>query len=252
MTKDEFEEAQRTHQQMSYLFNIQSTIRRPLRILDLCSGTKSVSKAVHTLFRNAVIVTLDIDSKSRPTHVEDITTWNPLTTYRQGHFDMIWCSPPCTEYSYAKTMGQRDLDNADQRVKACLRIIQQLQPKVWALENPVGLLEKREFMQEHANLKHTTTYCCYGMPYRKATNIWTNAPVLLKNCKDTPCAHKLAHNRHAQIAQHGYSKHSDGTFTPGSGNKNTLYAVPAKLIQQIVQSAFACYPTFDCKRSRER
>ena len=69
---------------------------------------------------------------------------------------------------------------------------------------------------------------------------------------DTPCAHKLTHNRHAQIAQHGYSKHSDGTFTPGSGNKNTLYAVPAKLIQHIVQSAFACYPTFDCKRSRER
>ncbi len=262
MTKEEFDKAQQAHQQLSHLHVIHRSIRRPLRILDLCSGTKSVGKAIRALFPTATIVTVDIESKYNPTHEVDIVNWEPLKSceykgktippYKPYHFDFIWCSPPCTEYSYSKTIGQRDLVNADCRVKAALRIIQQLQPKVWVIENPVGFLEKRTFMQEHANLKHTTTYCCYGFPYRKATNIWTNAPVLLKNCKDTPCAYKLTHNRHAQTAQHGPSKHSDGTITPGSGAQNTLYAVPAKLVQQIVLSAFTCFPAFKNKRSRER
>jgi len=165
---------------------------------------------------------------------------------------LIWCSPPCTEYSSAKTVGLRDLLNADQRVMAAIQIIKQLQPKVWILENPRGLLEKRDFMQEHANLKHTTTYCCYGFPYRKATNIWTNAPVVLKNCLDCPCAYKQKHNRHAVTAQHGPTKHSDGTVTPGAHSQQNLYAVPAALVKHIVTAAFACSPAFDCPRSRER
>ena len=160
--------------------------------------------------------------------------------------------PPCTEYSYSKTIGTRDLDAADQRVQAALRIVKQLQPKVWVLENPRGHLEKRDFMQEYVNLKHTTTYCCYGFPYRKATNIWTNAPVLLKSCLDTPCAYKHKHNRHAVTAQHGPTTRADGTITPGARSQQILYAVPAGLIQQILTSAFTCLPAFECKRSRER
>jgi hypothetical protein len=45
------------------------------------------------------------------------------------------------------------------------------------MENPVGSLRKRDYMQtaEWQGLvsEHSVTYCAYGLPYRKATNIWT-------------------------------------------------------------------------------
>jgi hypothetical protein len=53
---------------------------------------------------------------------------------------VLWLSPPCEEYSRAKTTGERDLKTADEIAKACLRLIDTLKPKYWVLENPTGLL----------------------------------------------------------------------------------------------------------------
>ena len=36
------------------------------------------------------------------------------TVYESGHFDVIWASPPCTDYSCDKTVGVRDIDKADE------------------------------------------------------------------------------------------------------------------------------------------
>ena len=53
-----------------------------------------------------------------------------------GHFDYIHASPPCVEYSVAKTTAPRNLELADTIVKKTLEIINYLQPKNFTLENP--------------------------------------------------------------------------------------------------------------------
>ena len=70
----------------------------------------------------------DIVSKFEPTILCDIALFPP------GHFDMVWASPVCTEYSRALTMRPRRLEEGDALV----------------------------------------TYCKYGAPYRKQTRLWTN------------------------------------------------------------------------------
>ena len=49
---------------------------------------------------------------------------------------MIWASPPCTEYSIAKSTGVRKIEEANKVVERTLAIIEYLQPKYYIIENP--------------------------------------------------------------------------------------------------------------------
>ena len=57
----------------------------------------------------------------------DILDWN-YKTYEPKTFDLIWASPPCTEYSIAKTIGIRKIEQANEIVKRTLEIIEYVQP----------------------------------------------------------------------------------------------------------------------------
>jgi hypothetical protein len=74
---------------------------RPLRVLVLFSGSGSVESAIRTLYPNNVvdIVSVDSDPKSAATLVTDINEFvrEQLFTWRPGHFDILWASPPCTQ-----------------------------------------------------------------------------------------------------------------------------------------------------------
>ena len=156
------------------------------RLLELFSGTGSIGKA----FREAgwVVVSLDMDPKARATITADFMGWD-WTQFASKYFDCIWASPPCTEYSIAKTTGKpREMEKADKIVQRTLECIQYFMPKTWFMENPqTGYLKGRAVVQ---GLRYKdVSYCVFGYPYKKPTRIWSNSewqplPMCTRSC---PC-----------------------------------------------------------------
>ena len=126
-------------------------------ILDLCGGTGSWSKPYKDAGYDVRLITL-------PEY--DVRTYEPPENVYG-----ILASPPCTEFSLAKTTVPRNLVKGFEIVKACLEIIyfcrMNRKFKFWALENPFGLL--RQFLG-----KPPLTFdpCDYGDPYTKKTDLW--------------------------------------------------------------------------------
>ena len=106
---------------------------RSLKALDLFSGTGSVSRALKNL--GFEVVSVDLNPRCEATHNVDIMQWN-YKSYPTGYFDIIFACPPCTQYSVAKTMGNRDLFGADKIINKTLDIIKYFKPSKWFLENP--------------------------------------------------------------------------------------------------------------------
>ena len=142
----------------------------PLRLLDLYSGYGSVAEVFQA--QGYEVVTVDIDPTFRPTIQADMLTWEYWKDFSPGDFDVIACSPPCTEFSQAMTRRPRELEYADSLVLKGLEIIEYLQPNIWFLENPrTGLLPKRPYMKGLAYVD--VDYCCFSdWGYRKPTRIW--------------------------------------------------------------------------------
>ena len=110
----------------------------------------------------------------QPTICADIQEWD-YRTYPPGHFDLIWASPVCTEFSRALTRRPRRLTEGDGLVLKTIEIIGYLRPRWWAVENPrTGLLKSRPYMQ--ALPYNDVSYCMYGFRYQKSTRIWNNLP----------------------------------------------------------------------------
>ena len=92
------------------------------------------------------VVSLDIVSKFEPTILCDIRSWD-YALCPPGHFDMVWASPVCTEYSRALTMRPRRLEEGDVLVLRAVEIMEHFDPLMWVIENPAtGLLKTRPFM----------------------------------------------------------------------------------------------------------
>jgi hypothetical protein len=210
---------------------------RPLRLLVLFCGTGSVERAALRYYPKAEIVSVDNDPKSSAVHVCSIRSWvnGPMKCYPPGYFDIIWASPPCTQYSYAKTIGERNFAMADPHVKDAFKAVEYLKPPHYFVENPRGHLRLRPFMHRRRHLLHTACYCKYGAPNKKPTNIWTRTPdLILKMCdKNTPCRYKHDHGVHRVSSQSGPSKNG----TPGSGNPKNVYPIPSLLVKALFEKA---------------
>ena len=127
------------------------------RLLELFCGTKSIGRAFEAA--GWEVVSLDIVSKFEPTILCDIRSWD-YTMFPPGHFDMVWASPVCTEYSRALTMRPRRLEEGDALVLRALEIMEHFDPLMWVIENPAtGLLKTRPFMERLPWVD--VTYCMY-------------------------------------------------------------------------------------------
>ena len=200
------------------------------KLLELFSGTGSVGDVAREL--GFEVISLDRDMAA--TIKTDILNWDP-TIYPTGYFDVIWASPPCTEYSRAKTTGFRDIEHANQIVEATLDILLHFEPKYWMIENPqTGLLKNQLFMQGLPF--KDIDYCKYGLPYRKRTRIWNNVfnwhprPLCVKDCG------QMEGNRHKETAQKLPPGKKADWGDRAHHRTEDLYRVPAELVKEIFLS----------------
>ena len=201
-----------------------------MRTLELFAGTQSFSKAVLRDDPTSRTTTVDILDKFLPHHRADILTWN-YKMYKPGIFDVIWCSPPCTEYSKAKTRGTRNLELADKLVLRCFEIIDYYKPKVWILENVgTGLLVNRmESLRPGLN-KYFVDYCAYGKPYRKRTVFWSNIELAMKSCAGVGKCTSMVGKKHKGSCGNGTTKYN----SVGISSVWTKDAIPDLLMDYVV------------------
>ena len=195
-----------------------------MRIWDVCSGTGSVSR----VWRDAghEVLTLDIDPRCSPDICTDLMSWE-YTDFALEPPDFIWCSPPCTHYSIARSKAKtrRDLESSDAVVQRCLDIIRYWTPTHWVIENPqTGLLKTREIVQG-LEFKDVA-YCMYGAPFRKRTRLWTN----LKWTPRPLCTHTT----HPMTAQKQPSKRAGQLIQNDDCSLQTLHSIPAALTTEIL------------------
>lgn len=102
-------------------------------MLDLFSGTGAASAAMRE--RGWRTTTVELDAKFKPDVVADIQTYR----YRGPRPDLLWASPPCTEFSredmpWTRTGKTPSLD----LWLAALRLVHATRPKFWVIENTRG------------------------------------------------------------------------------------------------------------------
>ena len=106
-----------------------------LRVLDLYSGSGSITKAFHAFGHEAD--SLDLDPRFGPTICKDVFEWD-YSALPSGLYDVIWASCPCEQYSLARcnALTPRDLVLADRLVQRARDIIDHFKPRCWFVENP--------------------------------------------------------------------------------------------------------------------
>lgn len=154
-----------------------------MRVLDLFSGLGGFSE----VFRYENLVTVDNDARFHPTilaNVQDLRF--PGLPPIDRPFDLVLASPPCQAFSVAALQHHHKDHIPDQHVSEALglvattlRLIAEVRPRWWVLENPRGML--RTYLGKP---KETVFLCAYGSPWMKPTDLWGRYPGHLAR----PCA----------------------------------------------------------------
>jgi len=185
--------------------------KRPLIVYDLECGMKGWSQAFED--RGHKVVSVDIDKKFKPTVAVDINELDGIVMVRiHGRPDVVLASPPCNKFSVAslyhnweKTTGLPKNDQTREAIRLVgntIKVIMELQPKYWFLENPRGMM--RRVLGPPAT---TVTYCQYGERIMKPTDLWGVFPKAFKplSCKNGDPCHERA-RRSSQKGTQGIVK----------------------------------------------
>ena len=199
--------------------------------LELCCGYGSFSYVASTEYGYDT-TTIDIDPYFAPTLCVDILNWN-YRTFEPGHFDVIWASPPCTQYSNSKRSGVRNLELADSIVMKCKEIIQYYKPRLWFIENPfTGLLKHRPLLTGLPSYR--VDYCAYDrqLGMKKSTMLWTNHPTFVpRTCAGRGQCPSMEGRRHRCTCTGSYW---DPKWKSVKGRSRELARVPYNLIRDLL------------------
>jgi hypothetical protein len=158
-----------------------------MKVLELFAGTRSIGKA----FEEKGHQVYSIDWSKEHENIDWYTDIGSITKQdiieRFGIPDVIWTSPDCTSYSIAAISHHRikedngNLAPKSDYAKQCdiinqhvIKLIKELNPKLFFIENPRGGLRKMNFMQDFD--RYTVAYCQYGDSRMKPTDIFSNHP----------------------------------------------------------------------------
>jgi site-specific DNA-cytosine methylase len=199
-----------------------------MKLLELFAGSRSVGKVAEKM--GFEVWSCDISKFEGINDVSDILKFD----YDKVPFipDVIWASPPCESWSIAcaasggnvywesvkdkhKTVGIKPREDftgnsscniwktpekvakvRDMYVsllEKTFEIIEHYQPKVWFIENPVGYM--RFYVKDRVPFANVASYCQYGFPYRKNTNIFSNVKLDVKKC-NCNTTHKALSDAH--------------------------------------------------------
>lgn len=158
-----------------------------MKALELFAGTRSIGKAFEKSGHEVFSIEWDKQHENIDWYVDisKITANDILERF--GKPDIIWSSPDCTSYSIAAISYHRtkeedgNLAPKSEYAKFCdmlnqhvLKLIEELYPKYYFIENPRGVMRKMRFMKDIP--RYTVWYCQYGDKRAKPTDIWTNHP----------------------------------------------------------------------------
>ena len=177
-----------------------------MKVLELFAGTRSIGKAFEKRGHEVFSVEWDKDFENIDLYADINTITADDIIERFGRPDVIWASPDCSTFSVAAISRHRrknpetgNLDPISEYAKFCdevdqhvLKLIEELQPEYWFIENPRGAMRKMVWMKDLP--RYTVTYCQYGETRMKPTDIWTNHPdpQFKPPCKNGDKCHEAA------------------------------------------------------------
>jgi hypothetical protein len=205
-----------------------------MKILELFAGTRSIGKAFEARGHEVFSIEWDKSFENINWHTDIGSIVAQDILERFGRPDVIWASPDCTSYSIAAISHHRiKLENTlapkTDYAKFCdgvnanvLKLIKDLEPALYFIENPRGGMRKMDFMQDMP--RHTVTYCQYGDTRMKPTDLWTNHPdpQFRPMCKNgDPC--------------HESAPRGSKTGTQGLKGSKERSVIPAELCDHVVK-----------------
>jgi hypothetical protein len=206
-----------------------------MKVLELFAGTRSIGRAFEARGHEVFSVEWDksFENINLHTDIGQLTAAEILMVF--GKPDVIWASPDCATFSVAAFARHRrknektgELEPVSEYAKFCdqvdqnvLKLIHELQPAFYFIENPRGGLRKMSWMQGLP--RYTVTYCQYGDTRMKPTDIWTNHPdpQFKPSCKNGDPCHEAA-------------PRGSATGTQGLKSSKVRSVIPAQLCEHIV------------------
>lgn len=206
-----------------------------MKVLDLFAGTRSISKVFEKHGHETFSIDYDEVHENIDWYADILTVSADDIIERFGKPDVIWASPDCTTFSVAAISHHRErLDNGllipktdkakmhDKLLEHTIKLIKDLDPKYYFIENPRGAMRKAPIMQDLT--RYTVTYCQYGDTRMKPTDIWTNHPnpKFIPACKNGDPCHTAAPR---------------GSITGTQGLKGAIArsVIPEKLCEHVVK-----------------